>query len=82
MIDCLISDPSGFLDAFDGTAARALNQGTKFGAMLDQLTDRAALMCLLMVLGQLYPKYMLLFQVWSLWHRELNDVIFTLLLSF
>ena len=54
---------SGFLDAFDGTAARALNQGTKFGAMLDQLTDRAALMCLLMVLGQLYPKYMLLFQV-------------------
>lgn len=54
---------SGFLDAFDGTAARALNQGTKFGAMLDQLTDRAALMCLLMVLGQLYPKYMLLFQL-------------------
>ena len=54
---------SGFLDAFDGHAARMLNQGTKFGAMLDQLTDRAALMCLLMVLGQLYPRYMLLFQL-------------------
>ena len=31
---------SGFLDAFDGHAARALNQSTKFGAMLDMLTDR------------------------------------------
>lgn len=54
---------SGFLDAFDGHAARSLNQGTKFGAMLDQLTDRAALLCLLMTLGHLYPKYMLLFQL-------------------
>ena len=54
---------SGFLDALDGTAARYWNQGTKFGAILDQLTDRAASMCLLMVLGQLYPKYMLVFQV-------------------
>ena len=31
---------SGFLDAFDGHAARAFNQSTKFGAMLDMLTDR------------------------------------------
>lgn len=54
---------SGFLDALDGTAARYWNQGTKFGAILDQLTDRAASMCLLMVLGQLYPKYMLVFQL-------------------
>ncbi|KTG34482.1 hypothetical protein cypCar_00036090, partial [Cyprinus carpio] len=38
---------SALLDAFDGHAARALNQGTKFGAMLDMLTDRCATMCLL-----------------------------------
>lgn len=28
------------LDAVDGHAARHFNQSTKFGAMLDQLTDR------------------------------------------
>lgn len=54
---------SGLLDAFDGHAARMLNQGTKFGAMLDQLTDRASLMGLLVVLGYFYPSYMLLFQL-------------------
>ncbi|KAL1769999.1 CDP-diacylglycerol-inositol 3-phosphatidyltransferase [Sigmodon hispidus] len=37
---------SGLLDAFDGHAARALNQGTRFGAMLDMLTDRCSTMCL------------------------------------
>ena len=31
---------SAGLDAFDGHAARALDQSTKFGAMLDMLTDR------------------------------------------
>jgi len=31
---------SGLLDAFDGHAARMFDQSTKFGAMLDQLTDR------------------------------------------
>ncbi|KAM7445631.1 hypothetical protein ABFA07_005890 [Porites harrisoni] len=30
---------SGLLDAFDGHAARYFNQSTKFGAMLDMLTD-------------------------------------------
>jgi len=54
---------SGFLDAFDGHAARMLNQGTKFGAMLDQLTDRASLMGLLVVLSCFYPSYMLIFQL-------------------
>ncbi|KAL7977517.1 hypothetical protein Chor_009466 [Crotalus horridus] len=47
---------SGFLDAFDGHAARALNQGTRFGAMLDMLTDRCATMCLLVNLAMLYPE--------------------------
>jgi CDP-diacylglycerol--inositol 3-phosphatidyltransferase len=38
---------SGLLDAVDGHAARLLNQSSKFGAMLDMLTDRCATMCLL-----------------------------------
>ncbi|KAM4698474.1 CDP-diacylglycerol--inositol 3-phosphatidyltransferase [Rhinophrynus dorsalis] len=54
---------SGLLDAFDGHAARMLNQGTKFGAMLDMLTDRCATMCLLVNLSLLYPSYTLLFQL-------------------
>ncbi|PAA57264.1 hypothetical protein BOX15_Mlig028156g2, partial [Macrostomum lignano] len=54
---------SGLLDAFDGHAARLLNQSTKFGAMLDMLTDRCATMCLLFVLAQFYPRYMLAFQL-------------------
>ncbi|XP_026065277.1 CDP-diacylglycerol--inositol 3-phosphatidyltransferase-like [Carassius auratus] len=54
---------SALLDAFDGHAARALNQGTKFGAMLDMLTDRCATMCLLVNLALLYPSYTFLFQL-------------------
>lgn len=54
---------SGFLDAVDGHAARYLNQGTKFGAMLDQLTDRCATMCLLVTLSVFYPDYMFWFQL-------------------
>lgn len=52
---------SALLDAFDGMAARRLNQCTKFGAMLDQLTDRVATSMLLMALSVLYPAY----TVWS-----------------
>nr|SVE75343.1 EOG090X0BWK [Daphnia dolichocephala] len=54
---------SGFLDAFDGHAARILNQSTKFGAMLDMLTDRCATMCLLATLGTFYPSYLFFFQL-------------------
>ncbi|XP_061159369.1 CDP-diacylglycerol--inositol 3-phosphatidyltransferase isoform X1 [Syngnathus typhle] len=54
---------SGLLDAFDGHAARALNQSTQFGAMLDMLTDRCATMCLLVNLALLYPSYAFLFQL-------------------
>lgn len=31
---------SCILDVFDGMAARALNQTSKFGAVLDMVTDR------------------------------------------
>ena len=54
---------SGFLDAFDGHAARALNQSTKFGAMLDMLTDRCATMCLLATLSTFYPNWLFFFQL-------------------
>ncbi|XP_059171895.1 CDP-diacylglycerol--inositol 3-phosphatidyltransferase-like [Physella acuta] len=53
---------SGFLDAFDGHLARMLNQCSKLGAMLDQLTDRITTMCLCATLCHLYPNYMLFFQ--------------------
>lgn len=54
---------SAFLDAWDGHAARYFNQSTKFGAMLDQLTDRCGTMCLLVCLSVFYPKYMFWFQI-------------------
>lgn len=54
---------SALLDAFDGHAARHFNQSTKFGAMLDQLTDRCGTMGLLVTLSHFYPKYMFLLQL-------------------
>ncbi|XP_061557230.1 CDP-diacylglycerol--inositol 3-phosphatidyltransferase [Phycodurus eques] len=54
---------SALLDSFDGHAARALNQSTQFGAMLDMLTDRCATMCLLVNLALLYPSYAFVFQL-------------------
>lgn len=54
---------SSFLDAIDGHAARMLNQSSKFGAILDQLTDRCATMCLLITLSHFYPSWMFFFQL-------------------
>ncbi|XP_034940084.1 CDP-diacylglycerol--inositol 3-phosphatidyltransferase [Chelonus insularis] len=54
---------SALLDAFDGHAARYFNQSTKFGSMLDQLTDRVGTMCLLVALSMFYPKYAFWFQL-------------------
>lgn len=53
---------SCLLDAFDGMAARALNQTSKFGAVLDMVTDRCTTSCLLCFLSSAYPAYALLFQ--------------------
>ncbi|XP_015119686.1 CDP-diacylglycerol--inositol 3-phosphatidyltransferase isoform X2 [Diachasma alloeum] len=53
---------SALLDAVDGHAARYFNQSTKFGAMLDQLTDRVGTMCLLVNLSMFYPAYAFWFQ--------------------
>lgn len=54
---------SALLDSMDGHAARAFNQSTKFGAMLDQLTDRCGTMGLLVTLSYFYPSYMFFFQL-------------------
>lgn len=54
---------SGFLDAFDGYAARKLNQGTRFGAVLDMVTDRCATSSLICYLCVLYPQYCVFWQL-------------------
>jgi CDP-diacylglycerol--inositol 3-phosphatidyltransferase len=52
---------SALLDAADGFAARALNQSSMFGGVLDMVTDRTATACLCVVLAHLYPAYLLHF---------------------
>lgn len=53
---------SALLDAVDGMAARALGQTSKFGAILDMVTDRCMTSCLLCFLASAYPRFALLFQ--------------------
>ncbi|KAK0561627.1 phosphatidylinositol synthase 1 (CDP-alcohol phosphatidyltransferase1) [Tilletia horrida] len=53
---------SCLLDAFDGMAARALGQSTKFGAVLDMVTDRCTTSCLLCFLTSAYPNAAVIFQ--------------------
>lgn len=53
---------SCLLDAFDGMFARMLNQCSKFGAVLDMVTDRCTTACLLVFLSLEYPRWVLLFQ--------------------
>ncbi|KAL6735261.1 hypothetical protein Aduo_005719 [Ancylostoma duodenale] len=54
---------SAILDAFDGWAARTYNQSSRFGAMLDQLTDRCGTMALCMALCRFYPAWMFWLQM-------------------
>lgn len=53
---------SCLLDALDGYAARRFNQSTKFGAVLDMVTDRCTTACLLVFLSAAYTNYAVLFQ--------------------
>lgn len=61
--------------------------GTRFGAMLDMLTDRCSTMCLLVNLALLYPRATLLFQlsmsldVASHWLHLHRSVILGVLIS-
>ncbi|KAG9725810.1 hypothetical protein KCU59_g15025, partial [Aureobasidium melanogenum] len=47
----LLYSISCLLDALDGYAARSFNQSTKFGAVLDMVTDRCTTTCLLVFLS-------------------------------
>ncbi|KAF9150858.1 CDP-diacylglycerol-inositol 3-phosphatidyltransferase [Linnemannia schmuckeri] len=53
---------SCLLDAVDGQAARYYDQCSKFGAVLDMVTDRCTTACLLCYLAAAYPAYALVFQ--------------------
>ncbi|XP_022204805.1 CDP-diacylglycerol--inositol 3-phosphatidyltransferase [Nilaparvata lugens] len=65
VISCWLYVISGLLDAIDGHAARIFDQSTKFGAMLDQLTDRCSTTGLCVTLSYFYPQYMFFFQLSS-----------------
>ncbi|PTB79170.1 CDP-diacylglycerol--inositol 3-phosphatidyltransferase [Trichoderma longibrachiatum ATCC 18648] len=51
----LLYSISCLLDALDGYAARAFNQSTRFGAVLDMVTDRCTTSCLLTSGGLIQP---------------------------
>jgi CDP-diacylglycerol--inositol 3-phosphatidyltransferase len=53
---------SCLLDALDGYAARHFEQSTRFGAVLDMVTDRCTTACLLVFLSSAWPRWALLFQ--------------------
>lgn len=48
-------------DVVDGYVARAFNQCSKFGGVLDMVTDRVSTCGLLMILGHIYPAYIVAF---------------------
>lgn len=54
---------SCLLDALDGHAARYYNQTSRFGAVLDMVTDRCTTSSLLCFLCVLYPDYYIAFQL-------------------
>ena len=53
---------SCLLDALDGYAARVFEQSTRFGAVLDMVTDRCTTACLLVFLSSAWPRFALIFQ--------------------
>lgn len=58
----LLYSISCLLDALDGIAARYFQQSTRFGAVLDMVTDRCTTACLLVFLSSAWPRWALLFQ--------------------
>ncbi|KAF1986288.1 hypothetical protein K402DRAFT_332544 [Aulographum hederae CBS 113979] len=53
---------SCLLDALDGYAARKFEQSTKFGGVLDMVTDRCTTSCLLVFLASAFPRWSIVFQ--------------------
>lgn len=58
----LLYSISCLLDALDGVLARRFDQCTRFGAVLDMVTDRCTTACLLVFLSSAWPRWALLFQ--------------------
>lgn len=58
----LLYSVSCLLDALDGLAARHFQQSTRFGAVLDMVTDRCTTACLLVFLSSAFPRWALIFQ--------------------
>ncbi|KAF2148349.1 phosphatidylinositol synthase [Myriangium duriaei CBS 260.36] len=54
---------SCLLDALDGAAARKYQQSTRFGAVLDMVTDRCTTTCLLVFLSTAKPRFSIIFQL-------------------
>jgi CDP-diacylglycerol--inositol 3-phosphatidyltransferase len=50
------------LDALDGYAARYFEQSTRFGEVLDMVTDRCTTACLLVFLSSAFPRWQIIFQ--------------------
>jgi CDP-diacylglycerol--inositol 3-phosphatidyltransferase len=53
---------SCLLDALDGYVARVYEQSTRFGAVLDMVTDRCTTSCLLVFLSSAFPRWAIVFQ--------------------
>ncbi|GME79781.1 unnamed protein product [Ambrosiozyma monospora] len=60
---CCLYSTSCLLDAFDGYAARKYGQSTKFGAVLDMVTDRCSTCSLIVYLGVIYPQWFIAWQL-------------------
>jgi CDP-diacylglycerol--inositol 3-phosphatidyltransferase len=58
----LLYSVSCLLDALDGYAARYYEQSTRFGAVLDMVTDRCTTSCLLVFLSTAFPRWIIIFQ--------------------
>lgn len=60
---CFLYSISCLLDALDGHAARKYKQSTRFGAVLDMVTDRCTTTCLLVFLSTAKPHLSIVFQL-------------------
>ncbi|KAK3902734.1 hypothetical protein C8A05DRAFT_33543 [Staphylotrichum tortipilum] len=58
----LLYSVSCLLDALDGYAARYFEQSTRFGAVLDMVTDRCTTACLIVFLSSAFPRWAIVFQ--------------------
>lgn len=58
----LLYSISCLLDGLDGVAARHFEQSTRFGAVLDMVTDRCTTACLLVFLSSAFPRWAIVFQ--------------------